>query len=102
MFREELAQIIRQRLRDGLLPALSGTCRIFGGDARAGEACDACGRLFRRSELQYEVELIGDQGERVNILVMHVACHSIWSNAQIEDRAERSKRSARQSPQDSR
>src|SRR2546429_542998 len=76
MNEEQLRAIIRERVRTGQLP------RVFSGRAFAGRgnntACDCCGHVVARHEIEYEVELTAALGAPKPTLIAHAQCHWIW------------------------
>ena len=76
MNEEQLRALIRERVRTGQLPPVFGG-RTFGGRG-SNTACDCCGRIVTRHEIEYEVEIASDLGVSGPIFIAHAQCHWIW------------------------
>jgi hypothetical protein len=75
MDEEQLRTVIRERVRTGQLPPVSG--RIFGGRG-SNTACDCCGQIIGHREIEYEVELSAAFGAPGPTFLVHAHCHWIW------------------------
>ena len=76
MNEEQLRTVIRERVRTGRLPPVSGG-RTFGGRG-SNTACDCCGQIIVHREIEYEVELSPALGASGQTFIVHAQCHWIW------------------------
>ena len=76
MSQKELRALIRERMRSGQLPpVLDG--KAFGGRG-SNAACDCCGQIIARDEIEYEVQLAAPVTQTQRNFIAHMRCHWVW------------------------
>jgi len=76
MSSKELRALIRERIHTGQLPPILGG-KTFGG-CGSDTACDCCGQIIARHEIEYEVQITQPLAASKRIYVAHPQCHWIW------------------------
>jgi hypothetical protein len=72
---DQLAIAIRDRIRGGVLPLVSGKVTARLG---TGRTCAVCDRPIAERQIEYEPQDAADAPEGANGLCAHQACYTVW------------------------